>query len=235
MESSQAVESGVPVDEAPDWVGAWMPQRHVEIAAEIERLREEARQIESLGRLLWQEGLPLHEAVKDVFQSVGLRAELTPQSPAADVIVALGEGKRLLISVEGTEHNITNRSTKIKQVFEASQQLGDGDRVVLAANVHRTRPVADREWLDPVTEEALMIIKGVGAIFVTTATLYRVWSMAKERPEAAAEPFLYMHAAAAGALTIDSDAGEKAPMESDEVEEPAGAGLTDRLVSALKS
>ena len=235
MGSSHELESGVPVDEAPDWVGAWMPQRHVEIAAEIERLREEARQIESLGRLLWQEGLPLQEAVKDVFRSVGLRAELTPELPAADVSVALGDGKRLLISVEGTEHNVTNRSAKIKQVFEASQQLGDGDRVVLAANVHRTRPVADREWLDPVSEEALMIIKGVGAIFVTTATLYRAWTMAKEHPESAAEPFLYMHAAAPGALTIDGDSGDEPPTDGEVDEESHGAGLTDRLVSALKS
>ena len=53
---------------APDWVGAWMPQRHVEIVAEIERLQEEARQIESLGRLLWQVGRPLQEAV--VFESL---------------------------------------------------------------------------------------------------------------------------------------------------------------------
>ena len=113
-----------------------MPQRHVDIVAEIARLQAETEQIESLGCLLWQAGRPLEEAVRDVFLAVGLQAELTPAEPTCDVLVGLGDGKRLLVSVTGTEGNVTNKSTKIKQVFQADQELSDGDRVVFVGNVH---------------------------------------------------------------------------------------------------
>jgi len=106
---------------APEWVNAWMPQRHVDIVAEIERLRRESEQIASLGRLLWQAGRPLEEAVRDIFLAVGFQAELTPAEPTCDVLVGLGEGKRLLVSVTGTEGNVTNKSTKIKQIFQAAR------------------------------------------------------------------------------------------------------------------
>jgi len=112
-----------------------MPQRHLDIVAEIERLQPEPAQIDRLGRLLWLAGRPLEEAARDVFLAVGLQVELTPAEPTCDVLVGLGEGRRLLVSVTGTEGNVTNKSTKIKQVFQASQELSEGDRIVFAGNV----------------------------------------------------------------------------------------------------
>ena len=155
-----------------------MPQRQAEIEAEIgklqaeiAKLQEEAGEIESMGRLLYQKGQPLKEAVRDVFGSIGLKADLTATGSTYDITVSLGDSKRLLVVVTGTDKKITNKSAKIKQVFETAQAISDDqDRLVLAANVHRERPVTDREWLDSATEDALMITTGSGAVFVTTAT-----------------------------------------------------------------
>ena len=219
---------------APDWVGAWMPQRHVEIVAEIEKLQEEARQIESLGRLLWQQGRPLEEAVRDVFQSVGIEAEMAPAQAAWDVTVNLDGGRRLLVVVTGTEANITNKSDKIRKIFDAAQDLEETDRIVLAANVHRERPVADREWLDAATAEAMMIIKGLGVVFVTTAMLFRIWTLSRENLQAATESALLLHAASPGPFVFDRTSSENMDEEfEDEAEE--SPGFANRLVSALKS
>ena len=109
---------------APEWVNSWMPQRHNEIAAQIEKLREEAALLESLGRLLCQGGRALEEAVRDVFRGMGLQADLTPAEPMCDVMVIFGDGKRLLVSVTGTENSVTNKSV------QASQNAGDGDRII---------------------------------------------------------------------------------------------------------
>ena len=89
MQSDQADQVGQD-DQTPDWVSGWMPQRHVEIVAEIDRLKEEAAEMESLGRLLWQTGMPLEEAVRDIFRAVGLSAELTPGTTSSDVVAANG-------------------------------------------------------------------------------------------------------------------------------------------------
>ena len=235
MESKSAATNKELEGAAPDWVGAWMPQRHVEIVAEIERLQEEARQLESLGRLLWQEGRPLEEAVCDAFQATGLEAEMAPAKAPWDVTVSLEGGRRLLVSVVGTDTNVTNKSEKIRQIFEASQGVEETDRIVLAANVHRERPVADREWLDPATAEAMMIIKGLGVVFVTTAMLFRVWTLSKENAEAATETANLLHEAPAGPFVLDRASAEDNGEEVAEDEAEESAGFAGRLVSALKS
>ncbi len=221
---------------APEWVNAWMPQRHVDIVAEIERLRSEAEQIESLGRLLWQAGRPLEEAVRDVFRAVGLQAELTSAEPTCDLLVGLGDGKRLLVSVTGTEGNVTNKSAKIKQVFQAAQELSEGDRIVVfVGNVHRGRPVADREWLDPVSGDAMMVLKGLGVVFVTTATLFRIWTLSRENQQAATDQMGQLHASAPGLFALETSSADL-PFDADGADESEEtAGFADRLVNALKA
>ena len=217
-------------DQAPDWISGWMPPHHLEILAEIDKLKEEGSQMESLGRLLWQTGSPLEEAVRDLFRAVGLSAELTPGPSSSDVVVDVGEGKRLLVLVTGTENGLTHMSPKIKQAFEASQDAsGESDRVVLVANVHRLRPVADREWLDPATSEARMVIKGVGAVFVTTATLFAIWELSWEHPDVATDHLLSLHTAEAGFVTLERSA-ESSDGTEQEVPSP---GFANRLVRAL--
>ena len=220
---------------APEWVNAWMPQRHVDIVAEIERLRSEAEQIESLGRLLWQAGRPLEEAVRDVFRAVSLQAELTSAEPTCDLLVGLGDGKRHLLSVTGTEGNITNKSAKIKQVFQAAQELSEGDRIVFVGNVHRGRPVADREWLDPVSGDAMMVLKGLGVVFVTTATLFRIWTLSRENQQAAIDQMGQLHASAPGLFALETSSADL-PFDADGADESEEtAGFADRLVNALKA
>ena len=220
---------------APEWVNAWMPQRHVDIVAEIERLRAEAEQIESLGCLLWQAGRPLEEAVRDVFLAVGLHAELTPAEPTCDVLVGLGDGKRLLVSVTGTEGNVTNKSAKIKQIFQAAQELSEGDRIVFVGNVHRGRPVADREWLDPVSGDAMMVLKGLGVVFTTTATLFRIWNLSRENQHAATNQMGQLHAAAPGLFALETASAELPFDEEGGAESEEVGGFANRLVSALKA
>ncbi len=226
-ETEAIVEDGA----TPEWVKGWMPQRHVEIMAEIEQLKEEAAQMESLAQLLWQTGQPLEESVRDIFRAVGLSAELTPGASSSDLSVDVGEGKRLFVVVVGTDAAITNKSPKIKQIFDASQEVADeSDRIVMVGNVHRMRPPADREWLDPLTAEAMMIIKGVGAIFVTTATLFAVWKLSQENPQAAINHLLQLHLAESGPFTL-----EATPVGESESGDEEEGGFATRLVSALKS
>ena len=201
---------------APSWVNGLMPQRQAEIEAEIgklqakiAKLQEEVGAIESMGQLLYQKGLPLKEAVRDMFSSIGLEAELTAAGSTHDVTVSLGDSKRLLVVVAGTDKNITNKSVEIRQVFETAQAItGDEDRLVLAANVHRQRPVTDREWLDPATEDAQMIMNGLGTILVTTATLFRIWKLSTENSQAAVEHLRRLHAAAPGTFTFEATDSE---------------------------
>ena len=195
----------------PDWVSAALPQRQADIMAEIgrlqaeiETLRGEAGGMESMARLLWQAGPQLEDAVCDTFSAAGFEADQAPPGSAYDVTVNLGDGKRLLVKVASAEKSVTKKSSEMRQVFETAQEVeGDGDRIVLAANVHRERPVADREWLDPVAGDALMILTGLGAVVVTTSALFRIWGMIREQSQAARDHLLRLHAADAGLFLLD--------------------------------
>ena len=216
MESKPHAEDVGVEEPTPGWVAGLMPQRQAEIGAEIgklqaaiAKLQEEAGAIESMGRLLYQTGQPLKEAVRDVFGLNGLQAELTAAESTYDVTVNLDTSKRLLVVVTGTDKKITNKSAEIRQVFETAQAItGEEDRLVLAANVQRERPVADREWLDSATPDALMLMTGLGAVFVTTATLFRIWKLSTENPQAATEHLLQLHAAAPGSFTFEATRSE---------------------------
>ncbi len=197
-------------DAVPEWVAHSLPERRADIDAEIEKLQrkidklaQESGRMESMARLLWQTGPPLEEAVCDLFSAVGFETDPAQPEASYDMTVNLGAGKRLLIKVMGTEENLTPKSREIRQVLETAQDVaGDDDRIVVAANTHRDRPVADRESLDPVTGEALMILTGLGAVFLTTATLFRLWQLSRDDLEATADQLQQLHAAAAGSFTL---------------------------------
>ena len=88
-------------------------------------------------------------------------------------------------------------------MFETAQEVaGDDDRIVLAANVHRERPVADREWLDAVEPDAQLILNGLGVVLLMTPMLFRVWEMHRENPDAAKEHIQRLHTAEAGTFSL---------------------------------
>lgn len=130
---------------------------------------------------------------------------------------------------------MTNKSAKIKQVFQAAQELNEGDRVVFVGNVHRGRPVADREWLDPVSGGAMMVLKGLGVVFATTATLFRIWTLSRENQQAATDQMAQLHAAAPGLFALETASAELPIDAEGATESEEATGFADRLVNALKA
>lgn len=226
----QATDEGVR-GPAPDWVAAMMPnRRHAEILKEIaklqaeaEQLREESQAMESMGRLLWQAGQPLQEAVCEVFTSVGLEAERAPEHEPYDVIVGLGDGKRLLMEVTGLDGPVAKKLPKVRQTFDTAQDgASENDRIIFAANAYRERSVSDREWVDAINSDAMMILTGLGVVFITTITLFRIWSLSRENPEAAKEYLVRLHGASPGNFALEakgSQTGQGQPEAGDQKHE----------------
>ena len=235
----QATDEGVR-GPAPDWVAAMMPnRRHADIMEEIaklqaeaEQLREECQQMESMGRLLWQSGQPLEEAVCEVFTSVGLEAERAMEDVPFDVIVGLGDGKRLLLEVSGIEGAVTKKSPKIRRTFDTAQDgVGEGDRIIFTANAYRERSVSDREWVDAINSDAMMILTGLGAVFLTTTTLFRIWSLSRENPEAAREYLVRLHGASPGIFALEAKGAQPEQGQSQNGDKDEGSStFLKRLV-----
>lgn len=95
--------------------------------------------------------------------------------------------------------------------------------------------MADREWLDPVSGDFMMVLKGLGVIFATTATLFRIWNLSRESQQIATDQMVQLHDAALGLFALEPTSSELAFDEEGEGEAKASKGFANRLVSALKA
>lgn len=168
-------------ERAPVWLYSELPARYAQISAEIDALRQEARRIEEMGSLLWQTGMPLIHAVRNAFASIGFATELAERPANYDVAVHLDRGRRLLVQVAALSDVVDRTSPKIVQILQTLQfDATEQDKVVFIVNAHYNRPFQDRP--DPVTFDALKLIAGLGAILMTTSTLFAASTYALRDP-----------------------------------------------------
>ena len=160
----------------PDWVVSAMSNRFSEVTSEIATLQAEQGRLLSIAGLLWQNDALLEEAVHNVFQNFGYRAQRTPQGETYDIEVELDAERKLIIEVTGLTGALKKDSGKISQVLQVIQKhKRDTDRVVIALNNHRTEPLAERPIQDAVTKDALALLTGMGVVIVTTPDLFNIW------------------------------------------------------------
>jgi hypothetical protein len=162
---------------APAWLVKQMPPGYQTRFAEIQRLSAEIQGMDRMGRLLWEAGPALREAVRELF--VSLRLDVDP-APAAtgQLTVRLDATRRLLLHVAEVDSPIQKKSPELARVFHTLHEVaGEGDRVVLVSNSHRA--VAPTERPQPMAADALDLLKRLGANFVASASLFNVWSLAQ--------------------------------------------------------
>jgi hypothetical protein len=166
----QATES------APEWLAGDMPAGYRNRLAEIERLAAELRAMDQFGRLLWDIGDPLQQAVSEVFHSLRLEPESFLTSETSQVIVRLDGHRRLLLHISDAESTIQKVSPALEHVFHlVHKSAGDNDRVVLVANVDRLRRPAERS--ESLAPEALALLKRLGANFLPASHLFALWTV----------------------------------------------------------
>ena len=149
------------------------------------------------------------------------------------MIVGLGEGKRLLVEVTGVEGAVTKKSPKVRRTFDTAQNgSSENDKIVFAANAHRERSVSDREWVDAIAGDAMMILTGLGAVFVTTTTLFRIWSLSRENQEAAKEYLIRLYGASPGVFALEGNGqqAESEPQAGEEQKDEGSQTFLKRLV-----
>ena len=184
---SETLESNeLTVEAAPEWLVTEMPHGYQNRVAEIQRLSGEMRAMDRIGRLLWAIGPPLAEAVREVFTALKLEIEPTARAAPYHIAVRLDARRRLLLTVSQVDVTIEKKSREIGQLLQTVQEVaGDGDRVILAANTHRSVQPADRPESTILTPDALNLVSRMGANVVTTTTLFRIWNLSLQDQERA--------------------------------------------------
>ena len=188
---------------APDWLVAEMPQGYQTRVAEIQRLSSEIEAMDRIGRLLWEIGQPLADAVRDVFTALRLETEPTGRAATHDLTVKLDANRRLLLSVSHSEGTIQKKSPELARVFQTLHEFaGDNDRVVLVANGDRAKRPADRS--EAITADALTFLRRMGANVLTAPALFKLWLLALQDQERARTYLERLHAQDGGTFQFPS-------------------------------
>jgi len=168
---------------------------------EMERLAAELEAMDRIGRVLWETGEPLRDAVGAVFGALECGVDAAPDS-AGQIVVRCGGSRRLLLFVSDAAGPIQKTDEELANAFRAVQFASTNDRVVLVANNDPATPPTDRP--DPALPDALGVLQRIGVAFVTTATLFRLWRLWYEDQPRARKALERLHAQDGGAFVIPS-------------------------------
>jgi hypothetical protein len=188
-------------DQAPEWMAAEMPPGYQTRLFEIQRLSADLHAMDRMGRVLWETGEPLRDAVGEVFRALKCEMDATPGN-AGPIAVKLGESRRLLLVVAGGASPIQKTNEELAQAFQAVQFAAVDDRVVFVVNNDPATPPADRP--DPVLPDALGVLHRMGVDVVAAATLFRLWRLSLEDPQQARKALERLHAQDGGLFVIPS-------------------------------
>ena len=185
--------------QAPEWMIAEMPPGYHTRLWEIERQSVELRAMDRIGRVLWETGDPLREAVGELFTAIKCEVDATPGS-AAPIVVRLGESRRLLLVVSGAASPVQKTDEELAQAFRAVQFASANDRVALVVNNDPAMPPANRP--DPALPDALSVLQRMNVNVVITATLFRLWRLWHEDQQKARKILDRLHAQDGGPFVI---------------------------------
>jgi hypothetical protein len=190
------------VSHVPEWVVAEMPPGYQTRLAEIQRLWADLGEMDQIGRLLWQIGDPLAQAVRAVF--LALKYEVDSAAGAApSLAVKLDDWRRLLIHVAESDGTIQRKSDEIAQLFDVlHRSAGDHDRVVLVTNGDRGRPPKERS--EAITPDALGFVERMGVNVLRTTDLFKLWRLSHEDGNRARAYVDRLHTQDGGAFQIPS-------------------------------
>jgi hypothetical protein len=187
--------------QAPEWIAAEMPPGYETRLLEIQRLSADLHAMDRIGRVLWETGEPLRDAVGAVFGALKCDVDATPDT-AGPIVVKLGESRRLLLLVSGAAGPIQKTDQELAQAFQAVQFAGANDRVVFVAGNDPATPPAGRP--DAVRPDALGVLHRMGVDVVTTATLFRLWRLSYEDQQKARKTLDRLHEQDGGLFVIPS-------------------------------
>ena len=187
--------------QAPEWMAAEMPPGYQTRLVELQRLSADLDAMDRIGRVLWDTGEPLRDAVAALFDALKCEVDVTAGT-VGPIAVKLGESRRLLLLVSGAVGPIQKTDQELAQAFQAMQFAGQGDRVVFVINNEPATPPANRP--DPVLPDALGVLQRMGVDVVTAATLFRLWRLWLEDQQKARKVLERLHAQDGGWFAIPS-------------------------------
>jgi hypothetical protein len=185
----------------PDWVVAEMPPGYGTRIAEIRRLTQELEAMDQFARLLYERGTRLAEAVRSLFRSMEMEAELVSEPPCSHVVVRLDGGRRLILHIAADEQTIHKKSSEIAHAFQILHGAADDhDRVVLVTNTDPGKRPDERSTA--ISLDAEEFLTRMGVAHVPSSAFFALWRLSLEDRGSARQQLAHLHAHAGGTFEL---------------------------------
>ncbi len=160
-----------PMTPAPSWLSSQMPPVYRSRFEEIQRLAAEIQGMDRMGRLLWEHGTALRDAVSEAFSA--LKAKTEWSADGSCLVVTIDAARRVLVHVAGADGPLGRNSEDVAAAFRVLQSTaGPDDRTVLVTTGERTIPPQDRG--ETVSPEAYDLLRRIGVNVLPCTTLFNL-------------------------------------------------------------
>lgn len=186
---------------APAWLSAQMPAVYRSRFEEIQRLTAEIQGMDRMGRLLWDHGGHLRDAVVEALTALRTK----PESGQDDgcLVVRIDATRRLLVLVAQSDGPLDKGSETVAEAFRVLQTTAEpGDRIVLVTTGQRHLPPQERG--DTVSADAHDLLRRMGVNVLPTTMLFNVWMLSLSGPSEARACLELLHSQDGGSFKIKS-------------------------------
>lgn len=167
------VEILITDNDVPLWVESVKFARLLELEKQKASLNDEIASLSKFLPLLYATGDLLEKAVIDALNLLGLDAQPTPKGFTVDVLAQKRDGTyKFGFEITGIGGPIKKDSNKLTQVLDFERIKEHGEKTVLVANTHNTKPISERMGLEDFTQPVLDFLGKHPILLMTSWDLY---------------------------------------------------------------
>ncbi len=159
--------------DVPLWIEEVKLKRLREVEERKATIQKEIDELGGFLPLLYGTGDMLEEAVIKALHFLGLNAEQATKGATVDILAQTRDGSHKFgFEVTGISGPIKKESKKLTQLLEFERIKEHGEKTVLVANTHNTKPISERENLEDFTSQVLDFLGRHPILLITGWNLY---------------------------------------------------------------
>ena len=160
-------------NDVPLWVEEVKFSQLHELEKQAAILHDEITSMSRYLPLLYGMGNLLEKAVIDSLNLLGLDAQLAPKGYTVDILAQSKDGAlKFGFEVTGLGGPIKKDSNKLTQVLDFERIKEHGEKTILVANTHNTKPIAERTNLEDFTQPVIDFLGKHPILLMTSWNLY---------------------------------------------------------------
>lgn len=141
------------------------------IRKKIEKLKLKWKNQESYRDIFSKDDNKVPKATQRILGDLGIRTKETVKGYVVDLI-----NQKVAVEVTSIKGKVNAKTKKVNQLSRFIEEEKKEEKVIFVANTYKELPVKERVGKEHITRTMEKFLKSVHVCFMTTLTLYQLWS-----------------------------------------------------------